>query len=249
MAEFISTVDAPTLFDATPTSLTVQWGNIPGAEAYSVEILKVGVNSSDSSDWICLTQKLQGTFVRKKNLLPSTSYRFRVRGRKSADNSWISDWSVPSPVFSTKGGIHQCFRSILGDTVTNAKEEILDLNNLGDGLVALYFSASWCPPCRQFTPLLAKFYAEVKAAKKKFEVVFVSADHDEPSFDAYLKGHHGPWLAIPYNATSRTNTSNYFKVEGIPRLIIFAPDGRIVEGNARSLNMADFARWESRQKS
>ena len=31
----------------------------------------------------------------------------------------------------------------------------------GKDLVLYYFSAHWCPPCRQFTPLLKDFY-EVK---------------------------------------------------------------------------------------
>jgi thiol-disulfide isomerase/thioredoxin len=29
-------------------------------------------------------------------------------------------------------------------------------------LVLYYFSAHWCPPCRQFTPLLKDFYEEVR---------------------------------------------------------------------------------------
>jgi thiol-disulfide isomerase/thioredoxin len=28
-------------------------------------------------------------------------------------------------------------------------------------VVAFYFSAAWCPPCRGFTPILSKFYDAV----------------------------------------------------------------------------------------
>ena len=31
-------------------------------------------------------------------------------------------------------------------------------------VLALYFSAHWCPPCRQFTPLLARAHAQAKQA-------------------------------------------------------------------------------------
>ena len=51
-------------------------------------------------------------------------------------------------------------------------------------VVAVYFSAHWCPPCRQFAPALAQVYADMKAAGKKFEIVFVSSDQDESGFDA-----------------------------------------------------------------
>jgi len=34
----------------------------------------------------------------------------------------------------------------------------------------VYFSAHWCPPCRQFTPQLARFYQQAKQAGRKFEV-------------------------------------------------------------------------------
>jgi nucleoredoxin len=41
----------------------------------------------------------------------------------------------------------------------------------GKDLVLYYFSAHWCPPCRQFTPMLKDFY-EVML----FKVFFVQSD-------------------------------------------------------------------------
>ena len=46
----------------------------------------------------------------------------------------------------------------------------------------LYFSAHWCPPCRGFTPELAKTYAKLKADGKDFELVFISSDRSEDGF-------------------------------------------------------------------
>lgn len=63
-------------------------------------------------------------------------------------------------------------------------------------LVALYFSAHWCPPCRGFTPVLKKFYADAKA--QGFELVFVSFDRTESALDEYLKESHGEWLFVPF---------------------------------------------------
>ena len=51
-------------------------------------------------------------------------------------------------------------------------KEALEGKTLG-----LYFSAHWCPPCRQFTPMLKQFYADYKAKDPNFEIVFVSGDH------------------------------------------------------------------------
>ena len=52
-------------------------------------------------------------------------------------------------------------------------------------VVALYFSASWCPPCKIFSPLLREFYTAA-AKKNGLEVVYVSSDKDVPSFEEYV---------------------------------------------------------------
>lgn len=48
--------------------------------------------------------------------------------------------------------------------------------------------------CRQFTPVLAKFY-KAHATKKKFEIIFVSSDRDNAQFMEYFGTM--PWVALP----------------------------------------------------
>ena len=79
--------------------------------------------------------------------------------------------------------------------------------------VALYFSAHWCPPCRGFTPQLAKWYSA--GLKDKLEVVFVSSDRDQGAFDGYFG--EQPWLALPFaDRKAKAALSKKFKVGGIP---------------------------------
>jgi nucleoredoxin len=52
-----------------------------------------------------------------------------------------------------------------------------------------------CPPCREFTPLLASLYEELNADEKVFEVVFFSGDKSEEQFDEYYS--EMPWTALP----------------------------------------------------
>lgn len=80
-------------------------------------------------------------------------------------------------------------------------------------------SLQWCPPCRGFTPQLAKCYKDSYSAKG-LEVVFVSSDRDEPSFKSYF-GEEQPWLALPYSARDiKAKLSKKYKVSGIPSFVV-----------------------------
>ncbi|GLT86453.1 hypothetical protein SLE2022_045930 [Rubroshorea leprosula] len=101
--------------------------------------------------------------------------------------------------------------------------------------ILLYFSAHWCPPCRAFLPKLIDAYNKIKAKDEAFEVVFISSDSDQASFDEYFS--EMPWLALPFGDARKSSLSRKFKVFGIPMLVAIGPSGRTVTKEARDLIM------------
>ena len=89
-------------------------------------------------------------------------------------------------------------------------------------IVAYYFSASWCGPCRQFTPLLKKMYAALRNAgidTRAFEVCFVSSDRNEQQFDEYFETM--PWQAIDYRKEEvRRKLGLEYNIRSIPTLVV-----------------------------
>ena len=106
-------------------------------------------------------------------------------------------------------------------------------------LVALYFSAHWCGPCRGFTPMLIEFYNVLKEAcpTHGLEIVFVSSDRDEASFLQYFGSM--PFLAMPFaNRALAQQVKSMFGVRGIPSLVVLdSVSGQIVVPPDRSRQM------------
>lgn len=99
-------------------------------------------------------------------------------------------------------------------------------------VIAVYFSAHWCPPCRGFTPVLAKFYNEVNANGKKLEIVFGSIDQSEDQFNEYFG--EMPWVTIPFGDPKIRGTMDALGIQGIPNLKVFKKDGTVTDIDGRS---------------
>ncbi|XP_065873638.1 probable nucleoredoxin 1 [Euphorbia lathyris] len=100
--------------------------------------------------------------------------------------------------------------------------------NLVGKIVGLYFSASWCRPCRNFTPSLIEVYEQLSSKGDDFqlELVFISSDRDEESFNSYFS--KMPWLAIPFSDDeNRKRLKELFKVRGIPNLVFLDANGEV----------------------
>lgn len=114
-------------------------------------------------------------------------------------------------------------------------------------VVALYFSAHWCPPCRGFTPELKDVYEKILAAGNAFEIVFISCDQDLEAQKEYMKESHGNWLALPQGDPFAKQLMDKYGVRGIPTLIVIKSNGDVVTDKARGNVMNDreaaFQKW------
>ena len=99
-------------------------------------------------------------------------------------------------------------------------------------MVALYFSASWCGPCRKFTPELVRFYKRV-SKKSNFELILVGCDRTSEAMMNYMKRYSMPWLAVPFDDSQSSELKREFNIRGIPTLIVLDSNGRIISTQAR----------------
>jgi len=131
-------------------------------------------------------------------------------------------------------------KELLGGGLKNNKgDKFASEAALAGKTIGLYFSAHWCPPCRGFTPTLAKCYNTLKARGDAFEVVFVSSDRDEAAFNEYFG--EMPWLALDLKHGSaeleaiKEQLDQRFEVEGIPTLVLLDKDYKVLtmDGTAK----------------
>ena len=134
----------------------------------------------------------------------------------------FSDTATPQEVLTA------AFPSLL-----KASGEVATASLAGKHLM-VYSSAHWCGPCRNFTPLLKRCYEALTARGVAVEVVFLSADNNEEEFQGYFKDMS--WAAAPYGAEKFDAAKSWFdakfEIEGIPNLLLFAPDGTLLEADA-----------------
>lgn len=87
---------------------------------------------------------------------------------------------------------------------------------------AFYKSASWCPPCRKFTPDLVRFYNQMKSKHPEFELIFISHDRSEDDMKDYMLEDEMEWPAFKHGKQKNVVRSNG---NGIPCLIVTDANG------------------------
>ncbi len=92
-------------------------------------------------------------------------------------------------------------------------------------LTAFYFSASWCPPCRAFTPGLVEF---AEKNKDKLAVILVSADRSADLQQKYIDDYKMPFYALRHNSPPTDTLNTAFGVRFIPTLVVVDRNGNVV---------------------
>jgi nucleoredoxin len=136
---------------------------------------------------------------------------------------------APAPLPAAAGG--PIAKELNGSLVSLQNGAIAKYDDAGLGKVkyyAFYYSASWCPPCRKFTPSLVEFYNRLKPQHPEFELILVGRDRSEAEADKYMQTHSMPWPAVKFSeAKAKTKIMGYMG-RGIPCLVFVDSDGNVL---------------------
>ena len=95
-------------------------------------------------------------------------------------------------------------------------------------VVAFYFGADWCTPCRAFVPQLREVYAALRAHGADTEVVFVSLDRSEREMLRYMQRQRMPWPAVDRRRLASLPGIRRLEGKGPPNLVLMDRTGRVL---------------------
>lgn len=126
------------------------------------------------------------------------------------------------------------FVDFSGFTVDGKPSKLSDYVGKGK-YVLVDFWASWCGPCRQEIPNLLEL--QKRFAGDRFTVLGVNVWDNEDKFKASLvsEGIDYPQIFVPRN--NKDNATELYNIKGIPQIILFAPDGKIIKRDLRGAAM------------
>ena len=118
--------------------------------------------------------------------------------------------------FAIEGGNPDGSTAKLSDYVGRGKYVLVD------------FWASWCVPCREEIPFIRKAWNAFQG--ERFEVVGVAVRDAPKATQRAIEELHLPW---PQILNAQRIPSEVYGFNGIPFLILFGPDGTIIERGLR----------------
>ncbi|MBC7365330.1 MAG: hypothetical protein H7343_00740 [Undibacterium sp.] len=98
---------------------------------------------------------------------------------------------------------------------------------------AIYFSAGWCPPCREFTAGFVDVYGKIREIYPEFEAVPVSRDKSPAEMLAYMRDDRMARPAVRWDAIKGFGEINHYAGSGIPCLVLVDAEGKVLSDSHR----------------
>jgi nucleoredoxin len=194
-----------------------------GATPALIVLLKSGSYTVSAQEAVAVKEKLVAD-AKRRALQAEESRRFDTLYQ---DQLTQQRESAPSLTVTTNA-IQPLVKGDLvywhNNTMSRFDDEPLEKKKL----IALYFSAHWCAPCRSFTPRLVEFYNRVAPQHPEFEVIFVSFDKSQFAFETYMREANMPWPAIDYQKVTGKEAIRKYAGDGIPCLVVLDSTGKVV---------------------
>jgi hypothetical protein len=91
-------MNPPQAIEVDQQSVLLAWNPVKSALAYELQMLSTPQDGSEEPEWKSLSSAIQGTNIRKKNLVEGVNYKFRVRCKLSTGWDDFSPSSVDMKV-------------------------------------------------------------------------------------------------------------------------------------------------------
>lgn len=146
-----------------------------------------------------------------------------------ADAQLLADWK-PEPEETSNESVFDEFLEGNLVRLDGSSLKSYDEHKTPAKYYIFYYTASWCPPCRAFTPTLVKWYEQNK--NDNFELVLITSDREKKDMTDYAKKNKMPWPQVKHSKADDFKKKFNHGVRGIPSLIVCDLEGKNL-GNLR----------------
>lgn len=131
------------------------------------------------------------------------------------------------PAAAASSSYHKALLDSVKASVINAQGKADVATMRQKKYLFIYFSASWCPPCRKFTPSLVEFYNK-KQKDGDFDLLFVSSDRNQEAMTGYMKQDKMPWHGLKLSSDATKAIKKKYAGRGIPCLVLLNENDEVV---------------------
>lgn len=198
-----------------------------GASTDLIAALKSGIYSLSPEKTAAVQQKIAAEEERRAEQAEASR---KLDARYQAQV--VRERSAKSPRVDSSHGLISEF--LKGDIVQYRNGGLVHVDDAvlaNKKLIAFYFSAHWCGPCRKFTPQLVEYYNRVVAEHPEFEIVFYSHDRSPADFESYVREANMPWPAIDFAKLKGKEALTKNAGNGIPSLVLVDASGNVISSS------------------